>query len=337
MKKLFITIITLAFTKLLFAQCTPEIAANRPYSCVDSKSYIYIGTQGKENKANTEIMYKKLIKIFEVFNSAFKQYTGIEGLWRVRVDNISNEGLVKGVLEIGLHPVTCKENGEFNKNSWESSFSISVYINSFAPYLTKDTKKQPGFILDKDKPDTLNGQIVYYITKEQEEEKFNGFPLYYYNWDNSRNASVIITKPSIPFFKPVTTGEFLAMFKKWTTAYNAVWKGMTQFAVTPDDIDKFIGQRTKEFLNKPMICVWPGDEQAVYLKRSSYANDVTQGKQWVTINPDYINKKLPETSIQFISILFNRDRGGQERGTAKMMKDFKTNFDFKKLQAMLDK
>ncbi|MEO6135066.1 MAG: hypothetical protein ABIP35_07930 [Ginsengibacter sp.] len=337
MKIVFITTIVLALAIQLSAQCTVEIAAKHPYSCVDSKSYIYIGTQGKENKANTEIMYKKLVKIFEVFNSAFKQYTGMEGLWRARVDNISNEGLVKGVIEIGLHPVTCKENGEFNKNSWESSFSISVYINSFVPYLTKDIKKQPGFILDQNKPDTLNGQIIYYITKEQEEEKFNGFPLYYYNWDNSRNASVIITKPSVPFLKAVTTGVFLGLFKKWTSAYNAAWKADPRYTASPEDIDKFIGQRTKEFLNKPMICIWPGGEQAVYLKRSSYANDVTQGNQWVTIDPDYINKRLPETSIQFISILFNRDRGGQDRVTAKMMKDFKTNFDFKKLQDMLEK
>lgn len=135
----------------------------------------------------------------------------------------------------------------------------------------------------------------------------------------------------------MTTGEFLGLFKKWTTAYNAVWKGMTQFAVTPEEIDKFIGQRTKEFLNKPMICVWPGGEQIIYLRRSSYASDASQGKQWVTIDLDYINKKLPETSIQYISIKFEGNTKDADQLTDKMIKDFRTNFDFKKLQAMLDK
>lgn len=337
MKKVFITTIVLALAIQLSAQCTVEIAANRPYSCVDSKSYIYIGTQGKENKANTDIMYKKLVKIVEVFNSAFKQNTGMEGMWRARVDNISEEGLVTGLIEIGLHPVSCKENGEFNKNSWESSFSITVYINSFIPNLVINKKKQPNFILDKDKTDTLNGQIVYYITKEQEEEKFNGLPLYFYNWDNYKHASVIITKPTIPFLKAVSIGEFLGLFKKWTTAYNAVWKGNPRFIATPEDIDKFTAKCTKEFLNKPMIYVWDGGQQVVYLNKSSYANDASQGKQWVTINPGYLNKKTTETSIQFMSILFDRDTNGADPLTAKMIRDFRRNFDFKKLQEMLDK
>ena len=336
MKKVFITTIAIAFVMQLSAQCTAEIAAKRPYSCVDSKSTRYNGTQGKENKANTEVMYNKMEKIYEVFNSAFKQYTGMEGMWRARVDNVSDEGLVTGVIEIALHPVTCKENGEFAKNSWDGPFNITVYINSFIPNLVINKQKQPNFILDKNKTDTLNGQIVYYITKEQEEEPFNGFPLYFYNWDNWKHASVIITKPTVPLFKAVSIGDFLGLFKKWTTAYNAVWKGNPTYIATPEDIDKFKGKCTKEFLNKPMICVYEGSEQVIYLKRTSYANDVTQGKQWVTINPGYLNKKIPETSIQFISIQFDRNVPGADPLSAKVIKDFNTNFDFKKLQAMLD-
>ena len=178
---------------------------------------------------------------------------------------------------------------------------------------------------------------MYYITKEQEGEKFNGFPLYFYNWDNWKNASVIITKPTVPLFKPISIGDFLGLFKKWTTAYNAVWKGNPRFIATTEDIDKFTGSCTKDFLNKPMIYIWDGAEQVVYLRKTSYANDVTMGKQWVTINPDYLGNAASETSIQFISIQFEGNTNGADKLTAKMLTDFKKNFDFKKLQAMLDK
>lgn len=337
MKTMISTCIAIIFAIPSFAQCTEEAAAKIPLSCVQTNSYKYIGTNGKENKANTEVMYNKMVKIHELFDSAFKNTKGMVGKWRAQVDNKNNEGLVKGVIEIGMQPVTCKDNGEFVKSTGNPTFNIYVYINGFVPNLIKDKKKQPNFILDKDKADSLDGYAVYYINKEQEGENFNGFPLYFYNWDNYKDASVIITKPTVPLFKPISIGSFLGLLKKWTTSYNAVWKGNPRYIITPPEIDKFSGTCTKEFLNKPMIYIWDGAEQVVYLRKTSYANDVTMGKQWVTVNPDYINKNASETSIQFISIQFNGAVNGTDPLTAKMIKDFKTNFDFKKLQAMLDK
>jgi hypothetical protein len=337
MKKILITAISLASILQLSAQCTVEVAAKLPYSCVKTNSDKYIGTSGKENKANTEVMYNKMVKIFDLFDSLFKDNTGMVGKWRAQVDNISNEGLVKGQIEISYQPVTCKDNGDFIKSTGNPTVNITVFINGFIPNLVKDKKKQPNFILDKDKIDTLNGQTVYYITKEQEEESFNGFPLYFYNWDNWKNAAVIITKDSVPLFKPISIGEYLGLFKKWTTAYNIAWKDDPRFTASPEEINTFTSSCTKEFLSKPMIYVWDGTQQVVYLKKTSYASDVTQGKQWVTVNPEYINKKIPETSIQFITIEFDGNTNGADPLTAKMIKDFKTKFDFKKLKGMLEK
>lgn len=74
-----------------------------------------------------------------------------------------------------------------------------------------------------------------------------------------------------------------------------------------------------------------------YLIKTNNTNDVTKGKQWVTDNPNDINKTLPETSIQFISIQFESNTKNADLLTAKMIKDFRTNFDFEKLKAMLEK
>ncbi len=336
MKKVIITSIAIAFAMQLSAQCTVDLAAALPYSCMQTNSLKYIGMKEKENKANTELMYSKLVKIYELFDSAFTHNTGMVGKWRAQVDNISNEGLVKGLIEISVQPVTCKDNGEFIKSTGNPTVNIYVYINGFVPNLVKDKKKLPDFILDKEKTDSLNGQTVYYISKEQESEKFNGFPLFFYNWDGWKDASVIITKDTVPLFNAVSTRDFLGLFKKWTSSYNA-GKRPDRYTASPETIDNFAASCTKEFLNKPMIYSGDDREQTSYLIKTSYTNDVTKGKQWVTINPDYINKNLPETSIQFLSIQFEGNTKNADPLTAKMINDFRTNFDFKKLQAMLEK
>ncbi|MEO6819153.1 MAG: hypothetical protein ABI266_10000 [Ginsengibacter sp.] len=336
MKKLFVTIIAIISVLQLSAQCTVEIAAKLPYSCAPINANKYIGTNVKENKANTEVMYNKMVKIYALFDSAFKRNTGMVGKWRAQVDNISNEGLVKGLIEIGLQPVTCKDNGAFIKSTGNPTVNIYVYINDFVPNLVKDKKKQPDFILDKEKTDSLNGKTVYYIVKEQEAENLNGFPLFFYNWDSWKHASVIITKDSVPLFNAVSVGDFLALFKKWTSSFNA-GKRPDRYTTSPGELDKFTATFTKESLNKPMIYSGNDREQVGYLRKTNYSNDVTKGKQWVTINPNYINKSLPETSIQFLSIQFEGNTKDADVLTLKMINDFRTNFDFKKLQAMLEK
>lgn len=335
MKTILTGIIAILFATASFAQCTTAEAEAIPLTWVQSNAYKYIGANGKENKANTEDMYKKMAQIFELFANAFKNNKGLTGRWKAQVDDKNGDGLVKGLMDISMNKIICKDNGELNKSNMNPGFSFTVYVNGFVPQLVRDKKKQPNFILDKDKVDSLNGQTIYYIDKAQEEESLMGFPLHFYNWDNYKSTSIIISKPNIPLFKPISIGQFMGLFKKWTTAYNAAWKGNPRYIATPADIDKFTENCTKEFLAKPIIYVWDGAEQVVYLRNSSYASRVTQGKQWVTLNPDYLGKNVSETSVQFISLEF--DATGDNEISAKILSDFKNNFDFKKLQSLFGK
>ena len=335
MKKTVILFFAILFALPSFAQCTTAAAEATPLTWLPSNAYKYIGANGKENKANTEVLYKKMEQIFELFADAFKNSKGLVGRWKAQVDDKNGNGLVKGLMDISLNKIICKDNGELSKSNMNPGFSFTVYINGFVPQLVRDKKKQPNFILDKDKFDSLNGQTIYYITKAQEEEPLMGSALHYYNWDNYKTTSIIITKPNIPLFKPISIGNFMGLFKNWTTAYNAVWKGNPRYIVTPADIDKFTASCTKEFLAKPIIYVWDGAEQIVYLRPTSYAGKVTQGRQWVTLNPDYLGKNVAETSVQFVSLEF--DATGTDETGAKILADFKNNFDFRKLQSLLGK
>lgn len=330
MKRLLLLSFLLVFGRILFAQCIWESYSQLPIDCQQgSINYKYMGTSGKENKSYTEIMWNKMVDMHSLFDAAFKNTKGVTGLWTARVDDISNEGLVTGTLQISLHPVTCK-NGEIYKGG-NSTLDIYVYINSFDPNIVKDKKKASGFI-DDDSKDYVDDRRLYVIAKEQEEEPFKGFPTYIRDWNSStRESSVIISKPGIPLFKSITINDFLGFFRNWTASYNAKRTSST-YNATPEKIDKFISSNAASFFTQPCITTWDRSEQLPYVKRTSYVSDVTMGNPWVTIHPDYM-KGASVTSIQFVTVRWRYEI--YNKLTLNALRDFKNNFDFKKLQSML--
>ena len=333
MKKYLLLLLILKISGTAFAQCTEVAAAKLPFVNAQTNSYKYIGTNGKENKANTEIMYNKMLEIHKLFDDAFKNTTGMVGKWRAQVDNQNNEGLVKGVIEIAMQTITCKDNGEFNKSTGNPTFSIEVFINGFEPWIFKDEKKSAGFAAANRK-DSLNGHLLYLIAEKQKEESFKGFPLYFSGWNRRPEQSVVvITKPNVPLFKPISIGDFVGLFRNWNAHYNPEKPGSPR-EVTPAKIDKFVKENTKQFFEKPCITLWDRENQIVYIRKSTFVDDPTQGNPWVIFNPDYIEKDAAATSLQFISIEWHL---GDEPVSQKAFNDFKNNFDFKKLQAMLGK
>jgi hypothetical protein len=328
-KRLFVMF--LLFSTSASSQCTVESASKIPFVNTQTNSYKYIGTNGKENKANTEIMYTKMLEIHKLFDDAFKNSTGMVGKWRAQVDNQNNEGLVKGVIEISMQTVTCKDNGEYNKSTGNPTFEIEVFVNGFEPWIIRDEKKAAGFTA-ANKKDSLNGHLLYLIAEKQVEEPFKGFPLYYSGWNRRPEQSVvIITKPNVPLFKPVTIGEFVGLLRNWNAGYNPEKPGNPR-ELTASKIDKFINENTGEFFARPCITLWDRENQIVYIRKSTFVDAPTQGNPWVIFNPDYIEKNAAATSLQFISIEWHL---GDDAVSQKAFNDFKNNFDFKRLQAML--
>jgi hypothetical protein len=333
MKKLFIFSVTIVNFLVSQSQCTDELAAKQPYSSIQSNAFKYIGKNGMENKANTDKLYKKMLDIYSLFEETFKNYSGVVCKWKAQVDNMSNEGLVKGYMEIYLQQLTCNKDGSFNKNSGSIPLEIDLFINGFEPWVVRDEQKAFGFTA-ANKKDSLNGQLLYLIAEKQEEEGFKGFPLYYKGWNNRPNQSVvIITKPDLPLFQTITIKDFIGLFRIWTAKYHPEKQG-SSFEVTPAKIDKFVQSNSKAFFEKPCITLWNRENQIVYIRRSTFVENPTQGNPWVIINPGYINKDAAPTSLQFISMEMHVSTDDL---SSKYVSDFKKNFDFKKLQGMLGK
>jgi hypothetical protein len=315
-----------------FAQCTEEAAAKLPFTSEQKKAFKYIGTNGKENIDNTESMYKKMVEINKLFKEVFNKNTGMVYKWKAQVDNINNEGLVKGHMEIYLQKITCNKT-EFNTTKGGIPLEFEIFINGFEPWIFKYEKKAFGFT-ELNRKDSLNGHLLYLIAEKQMEETFKGFPLYYSGWNNRPDQSVVvITKPNTSLFKPITIGEFVGLFRNWTANYHPNKPG-SSFEVTPAKIDKFVNSNNKQFFQKPCITLYDRVNQIQYIRKNTFVDDPTQGNPWVIFNTDYIEKDAAATSLQFISIEWHK---GDDEFSQKFFNDFKNNFDFKKLQAMLGK
>jgi hypothetical protein len=311
--------------------CTAASIAQIPFDCPQRSMSKYYGNSKAEVKANTEDMYKKLLNIGVLLTDAFKNTKGMIGSWETYVKDINEEGLQTGYLELAIQPVECKSNGEYSKSTGNPTIKIHFYINSFDDRVIKSNRKADGFIVTDDKTkDYFNGHLLYLIGEKQYDEAFKGFPMYYKGFNNLDQAAVIITKPDIPLFKPISIAQFLELFRKWTTEYNNIWKGEGS-SVSNKDIDGFISKNTKEYLEKPCITTWNRSVQSPFLGRNAYADDATMGNPWVYINPEYI-KMSSSTSIQYIMIKWSYDGDAL---TTQALKDFKSKFDFKKLQGML--
>lgn len=317
-----------------FAQCTAESAAQLPFNYTQNiNATRYIGS-GKENKANTDIMYKKLLEIHKLFEAAFTDTRGMIGRWKVQVNTVSNEGLVTGYIEVRMQPVTCESDGKFSTSTGSATLQFFVYVNGFDTYVVRDKNKASGFTARDDR-DTINGRLLYLIAEKQQEEGFKGFPMYYVGWNKTPEQScVVITKPDVPLFNPVSIGDFIGLFRKWTAAYHPEKPG-SQYEVTPAKIDKFVQSQPGQFFARPCITIYDRRNAIVYIRSETFVDDASQGNPWVTFNPDYINKDASATSVQFATIEWISNLGDVQ--TQKAFKDFKNNFDFKKLQAMLGK
>ena len=332
MIKLLTLSIALVLAQNIFAQCSEEEIAKLPFDCAQyTKTSKFYGKN--EIKANTELFYPKLLTISKMLTDAFKNTKGMYAQWEAQVNDLNKEGNYTGWVKFYMQPVECKTDGGFNKKTGNSTLDFTIYINSFHPRLILDTDKESFGYATKNKNDYVDGHLIYLIAEKQWDEPFKGFPMYYKDWNNQSQNAVLITKPEIPLFKPISIAQFLELLRKWTNEYNA-GKKEDKYLITGNQIDKFISSNSKEYLAQPCITNWDRSEQIVYIKKSTYLSDPTMGNPWVFINPDY-SKDSNSTALQYVMITWNG--GNTDALTKQALKDFKTNFDFKKLQSMLEK
>ena len=101
------------------------------------------------------------------------------------------------------------------------------------------------------------------------------------------------------------------------------------------EIDAFVASHNEDYLNKP--CITNHNLESLFgtsfKDDKDYFFDVTgAGKEWVIIDPKYINKSLPATAPQLFCVSWREGEKDVEKKAALL---FKQTFDFKKLQSLL--
>jgi hypothetical protein len=103
------------------------------------------------------------------------------------------------------------------------------------------------------------------------------------------------------------------------------------------DIDRFTAAQTEDWMNKPFISRHSFDPPFSHSLASEidyFLDAPGEGMEWVIINPDYLNKKVPLTAPQFFYIKWGAVKSIAEKKASDLLKE---NFDFDKLQALLTK
>ena len=220
-----------------------------------------------------------------------------------------------------------------------------------------DAIKNSSLLSSPNKLDTRNrkdNNIIYTLQSHKAGALIDGYPFIEAVYTSALNA-VLVTKKSIPFL-PVTRRQYLILMKKYAELSLAVQKKSLvesikeklgiEAAITPlinyclndiKQVDAFIAGHTAEYLNKP--CITNHNFESLFGKSfedgTPYFFDTPgAGKEWVIINPGYINKKLPAAVPQFFCISWSQGEKEVEKKAALL---FKQTFDFKKMEELLAK
>ncbi|MEP7255246.1 MAG: hypothetical protein ABI666_05685 [Ferruginibacter sp.] len=101
------------------------------------------------------------------------------------------------------------------------------------------------------------------------------------------------------------------------------------------ETDRVIANADNTWLDKPCITMHRLDAPPSHSfdKEKDYFSDLAgSGNEWVIINPDYLNKKVPATAPQFFYVEWGEARSIAEKKASEIIK---ANFDFARLAAML--
>jgi len=328
----------------LSQNCTREIAQN--VSTILEKGF------DKKPYPLKDAYGKKLGDTFyTIFANAIQQSKGLHGNFSIAQGNNHVPGLLSYDAYAALFYVYCTKDG---KLEWKGLYNLSFKItsNNIIESIGDEVRNELLGI-GGDHFVYLDNNIIYTLQSHKAGALIDGYPFIEAVYTSALNA-VLVTKKGIPFFLPVTRRQYLILMKKYADLSLAVQKKSLaesikeklgiEAAITPvinytlndiKQIDAFLGAHSAEYLNKP--CITHHNFESLYGK--TFAEDITyffdfpgEGREWVMINPGYINKKLPPSVPQFFSISWAQGEKEVEKKAALL---FKQTFDFKKLEALL--
>lgn len=359
----FIIFFASLFTIANAQDCTKEMAAAQP-------SIFEKATGENSIRMKDPALMKTGEEINTMILSALKVANGLHGFTDVKNDaRNSCGGLTSFQAYLYAYKIHCQKGPE--KFSWKGMWNFEIMCEANSILNIAETVHNDDIGTGRNKDICVNNSIVYVTKYKQNQTLLNGYP--YYD-SNSYCDGVLVTKPGVPFFLPVTRREYLVLLRKNTEAtllklkkdfagfqkektpaqpgseiyksnkeiedqYNTSIDGITKGL---QEIDRFSSSQNEVWMTKPCITGHllelplynSFDKEKEYFQETDDA-----GKAWMIINPDYINKNIPPTAPQFFYVRWVKSKSNFDKersiAEAKAAELFKANFNFGKLASLL--
>lgn len=356
MKKIAFIFFCFILTSPIMAQkCTKELAAMQP--SVYEKPTVNVYWE------SYPIVKKNGVEMLDLIFASIKDATGLHGFSDIDNSDYGAGGLSAFIAYVYTFNIYCQIGGGFN---WKGMhhFEIKCKANSLNDIIDDLTDEYIG--IGPNKEVRVNNSPVYTVySLKKSNTQIRGYPYY----ETNEGGGVLVTKPGKTLFKPVSRREYLILMRKSEEATlgrlkknlaellqtkSATEKGTELYKVYKDledsnnkmiedavsdlkDIDRFTAAQTEDWMNKPFISRHSFDPPFSHSLASEidyFLDAPGEGMEWVIINPDYLNKKVPLTAPQFFYIKWGAVKSIAEKKASDLLKE---NFDFDKLQALLTK
>ena len=356
MKKIVLLFLCFIYSSGIMAQnCTKELAALQP--SVFEKSTGYNGY-----RATDPVVKKNGTDILDLILASIKDATGLHGFSDISNSNDGTGGLSAFSSDLHTYNIYCQIGGGFN---WKGlyNFEMKCMVNNLSNIIDDLTDQDIG--IGPNKEVMVNNSPVYTYNSSGSHDQMKGYPYY----ESHAGGGVLVTKPGATLFKPISRREYFVIMRKSVEATldrlkkklaellqtisavemgSELYKGykevvdmnnkMVEDAVNNlKDINSFTAAQTEAWMNKPCITnhsfASPFNHPLASIQ-DYFADEPGDVIEWVIINPDYLNKKVPLTAPQFFFISW---RPAESIAEKKALDLFKENFDFDKLQSLLVK
>jgi hypothetical protein len=183
-----------------------------------------------------------------------------------------------------------------------------------------------------------NGRVIFELPSEAGEWK--GHRLFTPNLGGERSEAVILTTGNRFPFKPVSRDQFLLarekIIQKQIDEVRSKLGPNAPIVATQEKYlreyrDYHASMSPAELKSQAIVIEWSGDPN----RGRIFAKDAEHGKRLVVVDPDFIDKSKPRTSVQLMVLFWRWEEGVAAK--REMIQRFKQNFDVVALEKLLSR
>jgi len=312
------------------APCTDQQARERVGSLMLSRENQALLDSERRSRPEPAVL-EKINEAIAILKQALPAMKGVEGTYSYDVYRLPPNGrAMRFSIRVGLFAYWCapmrypanvagKVSREDETGTW-----IIVDFNSLG------TLTGGGSSLSKEIR-TPEGQLIYELPRESE---YKGHRLFIPDKFGRESNVIVLTAGGLSPFTPVTRNDFLLAREKMYQGYiDKVPAGVNKgYRDELDSVKRFHATLSPDELAEQAVIRNANQSPA---RGKVFVGESEHGLRLVTIDHSYINRNLPPTAIQLITLEWQNSDHNAEKHEA--IRQFEANLDVEALSRLLDR